>query len=454
MIQIAYLALAFFPAFALLAFSRLPRATATAVTVLVGSLFLPEGIAFDLPAVPPIEKEYITYLSALGAAVVFQGRSVARARPGIGPELLLVVMMFANAGTMLANPRSMWDEGQLEDPLGPYWWLATTADDLLTFSIPFFVGRAMFRNMADLRVLMSMLVAFGFIYTGLILIEVVMSIPFGVFQLSWRLYGLASVPSWRWGGIQPVIFMGHGLAVASYMAGAFIASGSLVKAGIRAPILPSRWMRLVLAAGIVMSRNVAGNIYGWSMTLAMPWIRARWFAAGGLALVMLAVGYPALRIVDVFPNDLIVATANEFDEERARSLAGRFDEEDFVLGNIGHRIWFGWGTFERIPGARTYGVGETGLDGWWNIRTGTNGLVGLQAHYAMLAIPVLFAWFRIRRLKEGAELVLIGGLMAIIGIRCIDLILNGWWNQLPVFLAGALFGICRSIQAPRRRRPA
>ena len=28
-------------------------------------------------------------------------------------------------------------------------------------------------------------------------------------------------------------------------------------------------------------------------------------------------------------------------------------------------------------------------------------------------------------------------------VRMADLLLNGWWNSLPVFFAGALYGICK-----------
>ena len=82
--------------FAFFVFQRLPRAQAAATVVLTGSILLPERIAVDLPAIPPIDKEYLTYLSALIAAYVFRRDSILRARPGQGLEAIVILLLVAN----------------------------------------------------------------------------------------------------------------------------------------------------------------------------------------------------------------------------------------------------------------------------------------------------------------------------------------------------------------------
>jgi len=446
---IAMLALLAFVPLAVLAFGRFPRSAAAAGVMLAGTVFLPEYVAWDFPLIPPLDKEYITCLSLLLGALVYRNGSIVRARPGWGPEALVVLMFLANIAAAATNPNAMWDEGRLEPGQGVWSVVAQTGDDILSVGLPFFLGRALFTTRKDLRVLLTLLAATGLVYTGLIVVEVAMSIPLKVFQLSRVVYDIPMRPQWRWGVIQPVVFMDNGLAVATFMASCLLAAAGLAKA--RLPVFRVASKRVVgmLWLGLVMTWNVAGNIYGAAFALASAIVTPRMLATIALSLTGLACVYPALRMADVFPNQELVALAKDFDAERARSLKGRFDEEDFVLGPIDERIWFGWGTYTRIPGAETFGEGEPGLDAWWVIRLGTNGVVGLELQSAMFLLPVLLAWRRIRRFGK-RDAALLAALMAIVSIRATDLLINGWWDSLPIYFAGALYGLSGS--PPDRER--
>ncbi len=447
---IAMLALLAFVPLALMAFARLPRSTAAAVVMLSGTIFLPEVVGWDLPIFPPFDKEYITCVSALIGALLYQSGSITRARPGFGPEGLIVLMLLANVASASMNTEPMWDEGRLEAGRGVWAVVAQTGDDILAVGLPFFLGRALFTTREDLRVLMTLLATAGLVYTGLILFEVVMSIPFKVFQLSRLIYGIPMRPQWRWGVIQPVVFMDNGLAVATFMAPALLAGAALAKARLPLFRIGSKPAVGILWFGLLMTRNVAGNVYGAVLTLATAIVSSRALAIIAFSLMSFVCIYPALRIADVFPNRELVAFATDFDAERARSLEGRFDEEDHVLEPIDDRLWFGWGTYERIPGAETFGEGEPGLDGWWVIRLGSNGIAGVALHYAMFAVPVLLAGRRFRRFGK-RDAALLAALMAIVALRATDLLINGWWDSLPVFFAGALYGLSGS--PPEREEP-
>jgi len=440
---VALLALALFLPAGVSIFARLPRAQAAAAVVLGGSLFLPERVAWDFPLIPPLDKEYATYLACLAGAYLYRRPSIAAARPGRGPEVLLLFMFLANVATALTNGEPMWDEGKLEPGRGVWAVVAQTGDDLLGIALPCFLGRALFTRREDLRTLSIFLALGGLAYTILILVEVGMSLPFRVFQLSDWIYGVPMRPQWRWGVIQPIVFMDNALAVATLMAGSLIAATALVRSR-RAPF-GSRpvLLRSFVWGGLLMTLNVAGNVYGAVLALATMIVRPRVLAGVGLSLVVLAVTYPAASMLNLFPDEVLVEFASGFDAERARSLEGRFLEEEHVLGSIGDRTWFGWGTYERIPGAETFGTGEVGLDSWWIIRLGTNGIVGVELHYAFLAWPVVSAWRRIRRFGRG-DATLLASLMAIVGMRAIDLLINGSWNYLPFFLAGSLYGLAHS----------
>lgn len=452
-IALAYLMLVAFVPFSLLVFKRFPRAQAAAIVVIAGSILLPEHVAIDFPMIPPMDKEYLTYLWALIAAFAFQKRAVLAAKPGRGLEVLVVLMFLANIGTAWMNPDPLFDEGKLEDGLSLYWIIARTGDDLLMGAIPFFVGRALFTSLDDLYVLMRTIVMAAGAYTGLVAIEVLMSIPFRSWQLSEVLYGLPARVNMRWGAAQPVVFFDNGLALATFMAVALIAAAAITKAGLPLPRIGRGFgvprfgaslVRNVLTVGLLMARNVAGVVYGMSFLLAYLFLRPRLVLIGGIALVTLACVYPSLRMADLFPYETLVEFARGYDAERARSFEGRFLEEEHVLGQIGDRLWLGWGTISRTPGAETFGQGEVGLDGWWTIRVGSSGIVGVVLYYAMFAIPAYRSLGRLR-FADRAGGILIGALVCMISIRMIDLIINGWWNSLPVFLAGVLAGVTGNL---------
>ncbi|MEZ5458838.1 MAG: hypothetical protein R3E65_05880 [Steroidobacteraceae bacterium] len=70
----------------------------------------------------------------------------------------------------------------------------------------------------------------------LIIIEALLSIPFSVWRIALVIYGIAMQPSWRWGGIQPVVFMENALSNASFMAIAVIAGGRIRRGALNAGI--------------------------------------------------------------------------------------------------------------------------------------------------------------------------------------------------------------------------
>jgi hypothetical protein len=113
------LALALFVPFALIMFRRLPRAKAAAVTVIVGTAFLPGRTAFSVPVILALDKEYLIYLATLLAAFVSQRRSLIAAGPGRGLESVVVLLWILNAATMLSNTDPMMDEAAFERDSGP-----------------------------------------------------------------------------------------------------------------------------------------------------------------------------------------------------------------------------------------------------------------------------------------------------------------------------------------------
>jgi hypothetical protein len=455
---VASLAFFAFIPLAVMVFGRLPRAKAAAYVVLAGSLLLPEYYSFDLPAIPPLTKEDIAYLGALIGGLAYHSGRISAAKPFTRLDAMFFLILLANVGTVIVNPNAMWDEGKLEPGLGPYDVISRGAADLLAYWLPFFVGRSLFSSRDDLRVLLVSLGVYGVVYAGLMGVEALLSIPFHVFQLSMVVYGYSPGVSWRWGVMQPSVFMDHGLSIATFMAACLIAVVGLAKAGISMPLLKPRRAWLAIYSGLFLSRNVAGNVYGIVLAAALATLKPKNVARIAVLLALLVVSYPALRMTGLFPYKGILDLAGKFDKERERSLAGRFDEEQYVIDLMGDRFLFGWGNISRVPGAEGLqgwkgGGFEGGLDGYWIIELGIQGAVGLAFRLSFLIVPVFLGARRLSRLRSRKEQTLLAALLAIVAMRSVDLLINGWWNNLPVFLAGALYSFAGSLGTePRRRR--
>lgn len=446
---VAILAMAAFLPFAIFVAKRLPRAVAVSVVVIAGSIFLPEGaVLIDLPIVPAIEKERVTFLSALIVVLAFFRKDFAAARPAFGLEAVFLLIFVAYLFTTAQNRLPVVNYGTTFEGLGIYWILARSIDDLLTFILPFVVGRTMFRSEADLRALAYVLVGAGLIYVPLIIIEALLSIPFSVWQLHQVVYGIAMQPSWRWGGIQPVVFMENALSNASFMAMVVIMAAGFAAGHTKASWLGITRAHLLTQIGLLLTRVTSSNLYGIVFGAVLRIAKARLSAllAAGVALAVCI--YPAMRLADVFPNDKLVEVAAKYvNEERAFSLEGRFLEEDFVFTGLGDRLWFGWGMYDRIPDAANFGEGETGLDSFLVIRVGLTGIIGTELILLLMLVPVLMGFRRFSGASSREAQFLLVALMLCVAARMVDSLLNDIWNCLPFFLAGALHGVARSIPA-------
>ena len=449
---LAYLVLVAFVPLAVIVFGRLRPPLAAAVLALAGCLFLPEGAGFNLELMPPVGKENVTWLSILLGAAVHRARWLGRARPGRGPEALLVAMALGNLATVWANPDPVRAGRLLIPGLTAYAALSLTIADAFRYVLPFFLGRAFFRSSRDLRDLLILLAAAGLLYSLFALAEIPLSWVFRVFQFGNWFYGVVTVPSWRYGGLQPVVFLANPLALAMFFVSSAIAASALAKAGVRVFRLPPRPSWLWLLYVLVLCRNVAAVIYGASTSLLVSLMRPRQVAAVACALAFFVCTYPALRMADWVPHREMVALAERYDPARARSLGGRFAEEETMLANARDRLWFGWGEYDRLPFEQDAPNTARSLDGFWVILVGTQGLLGFELRIALLLLPIASAWRRLPRVASVQDRVLVAGLMVIVAVRAVDLLPNGWWTSLPAFLAGALYGLARGLGPTRAGR--
>ncbi len=465
----AYVVLVLFIPIAIVLSRSMLRARATALIVVGGSLFLPEVVTLDLPGVPGLDKEAVTYFSAfVGAAATAR---LGSSRQWVGPEFLIVLFIVSAIGvTVLTNLDPSASGGKLEPALGLQDFVSQSFDVLIYTWLPFFVGRVLIRSSDDLRILLRTIVLGGLVCGALAAVEVLLSVPFRSFQFSCFLFGVCPVPSHRWGTIQPVLFMENSLSLATFLVTAALAGAGLVRIG----ALPigrgrSRRVQALMLGAVVLSKNIASIVYAFSISAVFATVSTRRAVAFATLLACFAMLYPFARSEGLFPWEKLIDIASAIDKERMISLYGRFWEEEFVLSQMGDHFWFGWGTIHRVPDAMSFkaiemhGVtgGDEGIDPYWLIVMGTNGVVGLELRFALLLLPVVLANGTLRRSSSRETKVLIATVAAIIAVRAIDLLPNGWWSNLPLFLAGALYRVGRdaprsqvTLEAPRTaRRP-
>jgi hypothetical protein len=418
------------------------RPTRAAMHSMVWSMmWLPEGAAFDLPALPPLSKYSISAICVLLGLWWKAPKRLKAARIGRGFDWIVLLMMAAQVGTVLTNGDELNYGTYTHVTLPgfkPYDGLSAAVRVLIAVGIPCLIGRAILRSRRDLVDALQILVAAGLIYSVPIFFELRMS-P----MLHENIYGYAARWDWsqnmRAGGYRATVFMGHGLVVGFFMFLSATAAIALHKAGKRRMFgMPMGVIVGYLLFTLVFCKSAAAMLYGVAGFAVLRYLhsKARVRVLAFLAVVVLS--YPLSRMFELFPTSSLLAVAESLGPERVQSMQFRFDNEDLLLLRASERLWFGWGGFNRDhvfdpESAKDLVV----LDGHWIAVFGQQGLVGFLGFFALIVWPVFDAWRRMRRVKQRSEQVMLAGFGFIVVICAVNMLPN---MQLPflqfVFASG------------------
>lgn len=444
---LAYLALLFWAAATVGMFAFLRPQVAAAVAFVGAMLFLPERVQFDLPAVPPLNKWTLTSVAVLVGCLMRCPHQIARARPGRGIDLIFLVIAVSAMGTILTN-RDPLTYGPVElVGLEPYDAVSVVSRDLLAIGVPFFIGRALFRTVRDLRQLLIIFVAAALIYTPFILVEVRMSPQWHLWIYGFHQHSFEQAI--RFGGYRPMVFMAHGLAVALFITAATFLAASLGRARLRVFALPNAatvgWLALILA----LCKSTAAWAYGILFLPAVALLSARSQSRIAVLISFVVIAYPALRATDLFPTAALVDAAAGVAPARAASVEFRFEQEDQLFSKARERPLFGWGSFGRNHVYNERGRDISVTDGHWIILLGMRGIIGWLAAFALLIVPVLAAHRAIRHVRGRRSRLLLAGLALALSVYTVDLIPNGLFSEIPYFFGGALWSLSQTL----RRKP-
>ncbi len=450
----AYIALlAIFP-IAWLIFGRVRAPVAAFVVILIGDMFLPTHVGFDLPGLPVLGKRHLPFIAVLVCLLLKQPGRITRGRFGFGLEFLGIAMSLGSIGTVLTNQDTLVYGPRTIEGLSILEWFTATIDDLLIYTVPFFLGRILFQTSRDLRDLMRTLACAGLVYSLIIVVELQLSPQFHRWTYGFHPNIFSTVN--RWGGYRPMAYFVSGIALAVFMVTTLIAAAALRRAGVPAvtsPRIPlrgmiSRYAQIYLTGIVIACKSVASMVWGAFFSASIAILPVRVLAHIALALSLLVIFYPAVRTARLLPIDTIVEVAKGFDEQRAASLNYRFENEERMLAHGRDRFIFGWGGYSRnwVYDAVT-GDWLSVPDGYWIIQLGGRGLVGFLTAFGLYVLPVWSGWRRFGRIPRSDDRILVAGLMLIVIVRAVDQLPNGFYSSYPIFVAGALYNLAGTLSS-------
>lgn len=431
---------AWFPlSFAL--FFWLRPSVATAITVIVGRLFLPERIGFPLPIFPDLTKDTITILAAVLGCLFTARKQMAQAKPMRGIDLFILLLLAGDVGTVLTNPDPVF-----ADPYRPgltnYDMATQICEDIVLVYLSFLVGRSMFRTGKQMRSMLYVLFGAAIVYTPFCFYEFKMGPQANILFYNFLQHDPAQAV--RGGGFRPMVFLNHGLTLARFMLCA-VMSGVLL---LRTRSLHWAWVLVLgyLLLVFVLLKSTGAIVMGLVMLPLCAFASVRMQLRVAWVLALIVGVYPLLRGADLFPDKKLLEWASLISVDRADSMKIRFDNENDLLKKARKRLFFGWGTYGR----QHVFDPETGedlsiTDGEWIVTMGMRGLTGYIVWYALYLIPIFVATRNARRIRGPTIRLLLSGFALMTVVLAIDTIPNSAGSWPHFFFAGALHGATRGI---------
>ncbi len=442
---LAYIMLAIWPLVTLTLFRKLGAPKALIWAILAAYLILPPlPAAFDLPLLPPFNKDTISHLSVLFVVMFALGTSSDKVKRGLTmPEsglgkFLVVVFVLSPIATVLTNPEPLIFQHSALRGLGGQDLIALPVTQLLIL-IGFLLARQYLQSAETLRFILWSLMVAGLAYSLPVLLEIRLS-P----QLNTWIYGYfqhSFEQMMRGGGFRAIVFLNHGIWVAFFVMISAVSAFALWRAdsGKSGPL----FLVAALYLGVVLflSKTLGPLLFALLLVPVLMLFGAKNQIKIAALLALMAFAYPVLKGVGLVPTQMMLQQAERVDPERAGSLQFRFMNEDLLFDRVAEKPAFGWGSWGRnhLHDPVTGEITSTS-DGRWVIVFGIFGWVGFIAEFGLLVLPILLIWRESRLLRHDQVSPYVGPLSLILAVNLIDLIPNATLTPLTWLIGGALLG--------------
>ncbi len=454
---LAYLVLFLWIPISAVMFAQNKPRRAAFLVMIWGTLTLPELVAVDPPILPGIDKHIMASACAfVGLLATAKGRA-RKARLLRGMQLFFFIMVIGNIGTAMTNPESFVYGGKLAWEGGPRYpivvipplpktdFINASIYDFFKFLMPVAVGQMMVQSREDAIVFLKSFAFAALCYVPPMLFEGAMSPQ--LHRWTYGYHALDFAHNIRGGGFKPTVYMQSGLGVAMFVFVGVMSAIALIR--VRKAVSPSisaKMAGLAIFVAMALSRNVAVMFYTIAAAPLALMTRARTMGRVGMVLAVIFVTFPITRAKDWFPAEAIIEYTASKSVQRADSLAMRFDNEMMLLEHTLNKPWFGWGSYGRN---RRYdpesGQDISVTDGEWAIHYSVRGAFGVTAWFWLLALPVLWGWRLIPRVREQDDQNILGVMTLAAAINAADLLPNSSFTQFPFVWAGALTGFCQHL---------
>jgi hypothetical protein len=416
----------------LLLFAMLPPRRAVIISMVAGALFLPEATGVAIPGFDALgfSKAAAVSWSCLLGVLLLDTNRLLSFRPRWF-DSFAVALGTTGIVSSLLNGIGFRD-GVYEAVIAV--WM---------FTIPYFLGRLYFSDLAGLRELAIGIFIGGLVYAPFCLIENRMSPQLHRWVYNFHQHEFAQV--YRFGGFRPMVFMQHGLAVGLFMASATVigwwlwASRSLT----RLWGIPTGWLVAAMFGTTVLVRSGNGYVF---LAVGVGLIYATRYLRSALPVVLLCavpVVYCATRATGLFDARSLVAVADTvFGADRAGSLQFRVNAEDVLAAKAMERPAFGWGGHGR--NRVRVNDKDTVTDGLWILTFGKWGVAGLGALIGTLTLGAALLWRRFPAWTWSTPAV---GAAAAAAVVAVFHMIDGLPNAMPVGFYYAAAGGAAGLQS-------
>jgi hypothetical protein len=247
--------------------------------------------------------------------------------------------------------------------------------------LPFLIAISIVKNVDDLAKVVRLLVIAGLVYSIPVLFEIRIS-P----QLHSWVYGFFPhdfAQQVRFGGFRAVMFMGHGLLVATFLFVCVCAAAIQVKIGTQRQKTRNIFIFGYLFLVLMASKSVGAIILTIIAAASILFLFSSMQKVIVKIMVAVFLLYPTLSILGLIPYEGIVAFINDFNTDKAGSIDFRFTHEKAMLAHAYEKVLIGWGSWARNR------LADSVSDGYWLIVYGQYGAVYFYALFGLFVLPAV-----------------------------------------------------------------
>jgi uncharacterized membrane protein YkvA (DUF1232 family) len=453
---IAFAAMAFWLPFTIVLFFIYRPTTAMLIALLGAMMFLPEKTEIHVPGYH-FFKDDIAHAGVLIGVILRARKQLKAAKPFSFPDWFLLIMAMGAIGTAMTNTDVLYtvdeihNKGRFErQALGLDEGFAVMFIDIGKYLIPFVLGRALVRTRVEMRILLASYAIGVLVYLPFIMVEKIASPQWHLWIYGFHQHEF--IQSVRDGEYRPMVFMAHGLAVAIFLCTAVLGLAVMIRDRTKlkgVPKLPAVPAFVIVFLFLLTDHSSGSLIFAIMFLPIVFFFSAKMMARVVVLVSMLTILYPVIRVSKMLPETALILTLTDMvGSARAASMAFRFTNEAQISERAMQRPWYGWGRFDRSAvyiWVYDQAKKATTVDGQWVVLLGGFGIVGFVGFFGTLFWTSLSLWLNLKKIKNKKDQVVLAGLGVMFVVMQVDMIPNGYYDDMVMVLGGAILGLLKGL---------